>query len=191
MMEAADSGGGRTSGPRPPDSRPARGQRAASPPAPCSRRRDRGRVPRREPDHELRATAGSLPSEHRAAVRRHRLAHQREPESRPVRTRREVRLEDAVPYPLGEPAPVVRDHDLDQLLRSEEHTSELQSRENLVCRLLLEKKQKTTTALDKEKRWQAYQVVCDNNTSLLREGSINLWRIGPALPFSTGQKRRL
>src|SRR5690606_39611089 len=29
--------------------------------------------------------------------------------------------------------------------RSEEHTSELQSRENLVCRLLLEKKKKTTT----------------------------------------------
>src|SRR5690606_40690860 len=28
--------------------------------------------------------------------------------------------------------------------RSEEHTSELQSRENLVCRLLLEKKNKTT-----------------------------------------------
>src|SRR5690606_41158834 len=30
--------------------------------------------------------------------------------------------------------------------RSEEHTSELQSRENLVCRLLLEKKKKTQTA---------------------------------------------
>src|SRR5690606_42051687 len=29
--------------------------------------------------------------------------------------------------------------------RSEEHTSELQSRENLVCRLLLEKKKKTHT----------------------------------------------
>src|SRR5690606_42024989 len=29
--------------------------------------------------------------------------------------------------------------------RSEEHTSELQSRENLVCRLLLEKKKKTKT----------------------------------------------
>src|SRR5690606_40807629 len=29
-----------------------------------------------------------------------------------------------------------------QELRSEEHTSELQSRENLVCRLLLEKKKK-------------------------------------------------
>src|SRR5690606_40709223 len=30
-------------------------------------------------------------------------------------------------------------------LRSEEHTSELQSRENLVCRLLLEKKKQRTT----------------------------------------------
>src|SRR5690606_41359147 len=30
-----------------------------------------------------------------------------------------------------------------ELLRSEEHTSELQSRENLVCRLLLEKKKGT------------------------------------------------
>src|SRR3989442_8883949 len=30
------------------------------------------------------------------------------------------------------------------LLRSEEHTSELQSRPHLVCRLLLEKKKKTT-----------------------------------------------
>src|SRR5207302_10683816 len=30
----------------------------------------------------------------------------------------------------------------DAALRSEEHTSELQSRENLVCRLLLEKKKK-------------------------------------------------
>src|SRR5690606_40745992 len=31
--------------------------------------------------------------------------------------------------------------------RSEEHTSELQSRENLVCRLLLEKKNKTESRL--------------------------------------------
>src|SRR5690606_40902026 len=31
---------------------------------------------------------------------------------------------------------------LHERLRSEEHTSELQSRENLVCRLLLEKKKK-------------------------------------------------
>src|SRR5690606_40315506 len=32
------------------------------------------------------------------------------------------------------------------ILRSEEHTSELQSRENLVCRLLLEKKKKNTVS---------------------------------------------
>src|SRR3989449_8439315 len=39
--------------------------------------------------------------------------------------------------------------------RSEEHTSELQSRLHLVCRLLLEKKKKknnTTTAQDKQQR---------------------------------------
>src|SRR5436309_7465409 len=32
---------------------------------------------------------------------------------------------------------------VNSVARSEEHTSELQSRENLVCRLLLEKKKKT------------------------------------------------
>src|SRR2546430_9515795 len=36
---------------------------------------------------------------------------------------------------------------LDGLPRSEEHTSELQSQSNLVCRLLLEKKKKMTTHL--------------------------------------------
>src|SRR3712207_8679460 len=42
----------------------------------------------------------------------------------------------------GGPRPAVRDRrdDRGQLLRSEEHTSELQSRQYLVCRLLLEKK---------------------------------------------------
>src|SRR5688572_32256806 len=35
------------------------------------------------------------------------------------------------------------DLEIDQRLRSEEHTSELQSQSNLVCRLLLEKKKKT------------------------------------------------
>src|SRR2546421_4747278 len=34
----------------------------------------------------------------------------------------------------------------DQNIRSEEHTSELQSRSDLVCRLLLEKKKKKKTA---------------------------------------------
>src|SRR2546430_10742697 len=36
-----------------------------------------------------------------------------------------------------------RGHDLLRPLRSEEHTSELQSQSNLVCRLLLEKKKNT------------------------------------------------
>src|SRR5690606_39472243 len=40
---------------------------------------------------------------------------------------------------IGEPAPRRR---IAAPVRSEEHTSELQSRENLVCRLLLEKKKK-------------------------------------------------
>src|SRR5690554_7370015 len=35
-------------------------------------------------------------------------------------------------------------HNLYPLVRSEEHTSELQSRPHLVCRLLLEKKKKTS-----------------------------------------------
>src|SRR6266511_6437924 len=38
-------------------------------------------------------------------------------------------------------------------MRSEEHTSELQSRENLVCRLLLEKKkQKTINQIQRKKK---------------------------------------
>src|SRR2546430_9992198 len=40
------------------------------------------------------------------------------------------------------------EHDLDSgVVRSEEHTSELQSQSNLVCRLLLEKKKKDTRDL--------------------------------------------
>src|SRR5438874_10672206 len=37
--------------------------------------------------------------------------------------------------------------------RSEEHTSELQSRRDLVCRLLLEKKKKNNTSIWKERVW--------------------------------------
>src|SRR5690606_42082325 len=46
-------------------------------------------------------------------------------------------IEMAVPL---SPAEVIRKRHA--IFRSEEHTSELQSRENLVCRLLLEKKKK-------------------------------------------------
>src|SRR5690606_39838544 len=54
------------------------------------------------------------------------------------------RVQDQAPEPAGgcrrrvDPAPEVAQ--VRRPSRSEEHTSELQSRENLVCRLLLEKK---------------------------------------------------
>src|SRR5690606_40611751 len=41
--------------------------------------------------------------------------------------------------------PAGKERAADPIERSEEHTSELQSRENLVCRLLLEKKKATKT----------------------------------------------
>src|SRR3712207_7832851 len=50
------------------------------------------------------------------------------------------RLEDGGDVRFG-----VTDTKVDDFLRSEEHTSELQSRQYLVCRLLLEKKKKTPT----------------------------------------------
>src|SRR5258708_18534933 len=49
--------------------------------------------------------------------------------------------------PLGVLQPERADLDGD---RSEEHTSELQSPDHLVCRLLLEKKKKTHTAIHRE-----------------------------------------
>src|SRR3989454_1568286 len=57
--------------------------------------------------------------------------------------------DERVGPPRGQLAPHVA-HDGDQLLRSEEHTSELQSPCNLVCRLLLEKKKK----INKQERMQ-------------------------------------
>src|SRR3712207_7449983 len=44
-------------------------------------------------------------------------------------------------------ARAVRGELLDERLRSEEHTSELQSRQYLVCRLLLEKKKNTLMSI--------------------------------------------
>src|SRR2546427_1653281 len=46
--------------------------------------------------------------------------------------------------------------------RSEEHTSELQSQSNLVCRLLLEKKKKKKAKVDSSERTK-YQVHADAN----------------------------
>src|SRR5207302_7149319 len=50
---------------------------------------------------------------------------------------------------LIKPAAALRRVDFPQ--RSEEHTSELQSRENLVCRLLLEKKKKKIKKKNRKK----------------------------------------
>src|SRR5207302_5822715 len=55
------------------------------------------------------------------------------------------RSQELIHGPFHYPSGGDKSHQLVDLLaaRSEEHTSELQSRENLVCRLLLEKKKKT------------------------------------------------
>src|SRR5258707_8456638 len=58
---------------------------------------------------------------------------------------------------------------LDLLHRSEEHTSELQSRQYLVCRLLLEKKKKlhtTTYAANKNKPNTARPTIPDSTIDL-------------------------
>src|SRR3712207_9169158 len=58
---------------------------------------------------------------------------------------RQQRLELGVPRQLGgAQGRVTLDDEQLRAVRSEEHTSELQSRQYLVCRLLLEKKKKNT-----------------------------------------------
>src|SRR3712207_7920227 len=56
------------------------------------------------------------------------------------------------------------------LLRSEEHTSELQSRQYLVCRLLLEKKKNTTpfkTLTTKVRASDAEPVACRQHSQVI------------------------
>src|SRR5690606_40734051 len=62
------------------------------------------------------------------------------PEQRPVP---EVEPELSRHLVAGHPLGTFQKARLGLVVRSEEHTSELQSRENLVCRLLLEKKKQT------------------------------------------------
>src|SRR5688572_30908612 len=61
------------------------------------------------------------------------------------------RAQDARQSPQPDPVPSVRlrPRHAATVLRSEEHTSELQSQSNLVCRLLLEKKKKRSLDLAK------------------------------------------
>src|SRR5690349_23042189 len=56
---------------------------------------------------------------------------------------------DVVGAPIADPGLAIRGNVRRLAARSEEHTSELQSRRDLVCRLLLEKKKniKSTTAM--------------------------------------------
>src|SRR5690606_9810545 len=61
---------------------------------------------------------------------------------RPTLLRETVRLDASGPALGGRRIVLDPGHGGDDPGRSEEHTSELQSRENLVCRLLLEKKKK-------------------------------------------------
>src|SRR5690606_40393939 len=66
-----------------------------------------------------------------------------------------------VPAHLRDPegywfAQVRRHVGAEHLGRSEEHTSELQSRENLVCRLLLEKKKRTKIVNTEQRELQQY-----------------------------------
>src|SRR5690606_39580299 len=80
----------------------------------------------------------------RRAQCRHRHPRQRRPSRALPRTRGlgrggDHRRDELVRRPRGQPSARRR---LSLAARSEEHTSELQSRENLVCRLLLEKKKK-------------------------------------------------
>src|SRR5688572_31212448 len=55
--------------------------------------------------------------------------------------------------------------DEDLAVRSEEHTSELQSQSNLVCRLLLEKKNKNKPPSDKESLTATSTTYFTSNTS--------------------------
>src|SRR5258707_3034031 len=48
-------------------------------------------------------------------------------------------------------------------LRSEEHTSELQSRQYLVCRLLLEKKKKNSTIITRQSSTARLLCICYSN----------------------------
>src|SRR5436309_11976783 len=60
----------------------------------------------------------------------------------PAQARRAQGLRHWLPGDRQRGRPVQPVHGVSRGSRSEEHTSELQSRENLVCRLLLEKKKK-------------------------------------------------
>src|SRR5690606_39569649 len=84
--------------------------------------------------HYLRPAGGYGPPRFRGGIGGWPLGALKDLFRRAPRPTGTTRLRTGPPGDGHAPAPVAR---------SEEHTSELQSRENLVCRLLLEKKKKT------------------------------------------------
>src|SRR5690606_41630439 len=72
----------------------------------------------------------------------HEACRSRRAWPKPYRPRKRRQVRKHLPSPRPDGVFVA-----DTVLRSEEHTSELQSRENLVCRLLLEKKKKKKNAI--------------------------------------------
>src|SRR2546430_5784380 len=69
----------------------------------------------------------------------------------------------------------VRRHEVvvDTLQRSEEHTSELQSQSNLVCRLLLEKKKKKRQRLSRSSNtWRCHRAAAEGRCAHARGGLI-------------------
>src|SRR3712207_6923228 len=68
----------------------------------------------------------------------------RSPPSTCVTVTRSPRVIRVLP-PGGAPCPLLSERHAGFTVRSEEHTSELQSRQYLVCRLLLEKKNKPSS----------------------------------------------
>src|SRR5438034_7591601 len=79
---------------------------------------------------------------------------------RPPAARRDLRAH-AAPSGLGGPEARVPARPLQQigLLRSEEHTSELQSHSDLVCRLLLEKKKKKKKIKTKHNKYTYKELI--------------------------------
>src|SRR2546421_3383528 len=62
-------------------------------------------------------------------------------------------------------------YNMSQVIRSEEHTSELQSRSDLVCRLLLEKKKKS----------QHNKLMLKSRSNVIQALVLNMYSFGPEI----------
>src|SRR2546430_6463711 len=84
----------------------------------------------------------SRPHDHHEREQHHRRVRPPQPEEFRDRATRNPHLADGDEIDIQEEDHHREPHARVATLRSEEHTSELQSQSNLVCRLLLEKKKK-------------------------------------------------